>query len=119
MFGRRFADLLLFCVTSTDLVILVLLTPTFTIADWIYVLDHLIVLGIALTRRDRKVWDYSITSSMAVGAAYIFPYAQVFSLYAGRYHMWHGSPLALPDDSVVLRISLHSTATSASTNYFI
>jgi len=49
MFGRRFADLLLFCVTSTELVILFLLTPTFTIADWIYVLQHFIVLGIALT----------------------------------------------------------------------
>jgi len=96
MFGRRFADLLLFCVTSTDLVILVLLTPTFTIADWIYVLDHLIVLGIALTRRDPKVWDYSITSSMAVGAAYIYPYAQVISLYAGRLAMWHGKPFAIP-----------------------
>jgi hypothetical protein len=28
MFGRRFADLLLFCVTSAELVILFLLTPT-------------------------------------------------------------------------------------------
>jgi len=80
MFGRRFADLLLLCVTSTELVILVLLTPTFTIADWIYVLNHLIVLGIALTRPHPKVWDYSITSSMAVGAAYVYPYAQVIYL---------------------------------------
>src|SRR5207247_1276743 len=49
MSGRRFADLLLFCVTSTELVILFFLTPTFTITDWIYVLQHLIVLGIDLT----------------------------------------------------------------------
>src|SRR6266404_7430562 len=56
MFGRRFADLLLFCVTSTELVILFLLTPTFTITDWIYVLQHIIVLVIALTRRRPKVW---------------------------------------------------------------
>jgi protein-S-isoprenylcysteine O-methyltransferase Ste14 len=80
MFGRRFADLLLFCVTLTELVILFLLTPTFTITDWIYVLQHLIVLGIALIRPQPKVWDYSVTSSMAVGIAYIYPYAQVIYL---------------------------------------
>ncbi len=113
MFGRRFADLLLFCVTSTDLVILVLLTPTFTIADWIYVLDHLIVLGIALTRRDPKVWDYSITSSMAVGAAYIYPYAQVISLYAGRLAMWHGKPFAIPADAAAIPVKPNTAATRA------
>ena len=80
MFRRRFADLLLFCVTLTELVILFLLTPTFTITDWIYVLQHLIVLGIALTRPRAKVWDYSIASSIAVGVAYAYPYAQVIYL---------------------------------------
>ena len=80
MFGRRFADLLLFCVTVTELVILFLLTPTFTVTDWIYVLQHLIVLGVALTRPSPTVWDYSIASSVAVGAAYIYPYAQVIYL---------------------------------------
>jgi len=80
MFGRRFADLLLFCVTVTELVILFLLTPTFTVTDWIYVLQHLIVLGIALTRPSPKLWDYSIASSVAVGVAYIYPYAQVIYL---------------------------------------
>jgi len=80
MFGRRFADLLLFSVTSAELVILFLLTPTFTITDWIYVLQHFIVLGIALTRPRPKVWDYSIASSVAVGIAYAYPYAQVIYL---------------------------------------
>jgi protein-S-isoprenylcysteine O-methyltransferase Ste14 len=80
MFGRRFADLLLFCVTSAELVILFLLTPTFTITDWIYVLQHFIVLAIALTRPQAKVRDYSIVSSMAVGVAYAYPYAQVIYL---------------------------------------
>ena len=80
MFGRRFADVLLFCVTSTELAILFLLTPTFTIADWVYVLQHFIVLGIALTRPHPQVRDYSIASSMAVGAAYTYPYAQVIYL---------------------------------------
>ncbi len=96
MFGRRFADLLLFCVTSTELVILFFLTPTFTITDWIYVLQHLIVLGIALTRRRPKVWDYSIASSMAVGIAYVYPYAQVIYLRWSPGHVaWPAAGLAL------------------------
>ena len=80
MFGRRLTDLLLFSVTSAELVILLFLTPTFGIADWIYVLNHLIVLGISLTRRAPMAWNYSITSSIAVGVAYVYPYAQVISL---------------------------------------
>src|SRR2546421_13102756 len=80
MFGRRFADLLLFCVTATELVVLFLLTPTFTIGDWIYVLQHVVVLGIALTRLNPTVRDYSIASSTAVIVAYAYPYAQVICL---------------------------------------
>jgi protein-S-isoprenylcysteine O-methyltransferase Ste14 len=96
MFGRRFANLLLFCVTSTELVILFLLTPTFTITDWIYVLQHLIVLGIALTRRRPKVWDYSVATSMAVGVAYVYPYAQVIYLrWSPGYVAWPAAGLAL------------------------
>jgi protein-S-isoprenylcysteine O-methyltransferase Ste14 len=96
MFGRRFADLLLFCVTSTELVLLVLLTPTFTIADWIYVLQHIIVLGIALTRSRPKVRDYSITTSVAVGASYVYPYAQVIYLrWSPGYVAWPAAGLAL------------------------
>jgi protein-S-isoprenylcysteine O-methyltransferase Ste14 len=96
MFGRRFADLLLFCVTAIELVILFLLTPTFTITDWIYVLQHFIVLGIALTRPQPKVRDYSIVSSMAVGAAYTYPYAQVI------YLRWSPGHVALPATGLVL-----------------
>src|SRR5438046_10563912 len=96
MFGRRFADLLLFCVTVTELVILFLLTPTFTITDWIYVLQHFIVLGIALTRRGPKVWDYSIVSSIAVGLAYAYPYAQVI------YLRWSPGHVACPAAGLVL-----------------
>jgi protein-S-isoprenylcysteine O-methyltransferase Ste14 len=96
MFGRRFADLLLFCVTATELVILFLLTPTFTLADWIYVLQHIIVLGIALTRSPPKVRDYSITTSIAVGAAYIYPYAQIIYLrWSPGYVAWPEAGLAL------------------------
>ena len=96
MFGRRFADLLLFCVTLTELVILFLLTPTFTITDWIYVLQHLIVLGIALTRRYPKVRDYSVASSVAVGVAYVYPYAQVI------YLRWSPGYVASPAAGLVL-----------------
>ena len=96
MFRRRFADLLLFCVTAIELVILFLLTPTFTITDWIYVLQHFIVLGIALTRPQPKVRDYSIASSMAVGVAYVYPYAQVI------YLRWSPGYVASPAAGLVL-----------------
>ena len=96
MSRRRFADLLLFCVTLTEFVILFLLTPTFTITDWIYVLQHLIVLGIALTRPRAKVWDYSIASSIAVGVAYAYPYAQVI------YLRWSPGYVASPTAGLVL-----------------
>jgi protein-S-isoprenylcysteine O-methyltransferase Ste14 len=96
MFGRRFADVLLFCVTSAELVLLFLLTPTFTITDWIYVLQHLIVLGIALTRPAPKAWDYSIASSIAVGVAYVYPYAQVIYLrWSLGYVAWPAAGLIL------------------------
>ena len=96
MFRRRFADLLLFCVTSIELFILFLLTPTFTITDWIYVLQHLIVLGIALTRPQPKVRDYSLASSIAVGIAYAYPYAQVI------YLRWSPGYVASPAAGLVL-----------------
>jgi len=96
MLGRRLADLLLFCVTATELVVLFPLTPTFTIADWIYVLQHLLVLGVALTRPSPIVRDYSIASSTAVIIAYAYPYAQVICLrWSPGYVAWPGVGLAL------------------------
>jgi len=96
MLGRRLADLLLFCVTATELVILFPLTPAFTIADWIYVLQHLMVLGIALTRPNPTVRDYSIASSTAVIVAYAYPYAQVI------YLRWSPGHVAWPAAGLVL-----------------
>jgi len=78
--GRRLGDFLLFGVTSVELALLFFLTPTFTIVDWIYVLQHLLVLGIALTRRPPQVQDISLPSSAAVVVAYAYPYAQVIYL---------------------------------------
>jgi protein-S-isoprenylcysteine O-methyltransferase Ste14 len=96
MLGRRLADLLLFCVTATELVVLFLLTSTFGIADWAYVLQHLVVLGVALTRPSPIVRDYSIASSTAVIIAYAYPYAQVICLrWSPGYAAWPGGGLAL------------------------
>ena len=94
--GRRLADLLLFGVTVTEFVLLFILTPGFTIADWIYVLQHLIVLGIALTRPAARIRDYSILSSVAVGVAYLYPYAQVIWLrWSPGNVAWPAAGLAL------------------------
>jgi protein-S-isoprenylcysteine O-methyltransferase Ste14 len=78
--GRRLADIVLFGVTATELVLLLRLTPSFSAADWIYVMQHLLVLGIALIRARPKVRDCSIAASLAVAVSYAYPYAQVIYL---------------------------------------
>lgn len=75
--GRTFADYLLFGVTLAELAILFPLTPAFSFVDWIYVSQHLLVLGIALTRRPPLAQDHSLAASAAVVVAYTYPYAQV------------------------------------------
>src|SRR5512139_1119826 len=77
---RRLGDFLLFGVTSAELALLFSLTPTFTIVDWIYVLQHLLVFGIALMRRAPEVKDHSLPCIAAVLVAYAYPYAQVVYL---------------------------------------
>jgi protein-S-isoprenylcysteine O-methyltransferase Ste14 len=77
------ADLLLFGVTAVELAVLFLLTPTFTVTDWIYVLSHVLVLGIALTRPAPKVQDRSLRAAVAVAVAYAYPYAQIIVLRRG------------------------------------
>jgi protein-S-isoprenylcysteine O-methyltransferase Ste14 len=74
---RRLGDFLLFGVTSAELVLLFFLTSTFTIADWIYVSQHLLVLGIALTRPPPAVQDRLLLSSIAVVVSFAYSYAQV------------------------------------------
>jgi protein-S-isoprenylcysteine O-methyltransferase Ste14 len=78
--NRRLADFLLFTVTSAELAILVLQTPTFTPVDWIYVSQHLLVLVVALTRRPPEARDHSLPTSAAVAVSYAYPYAQVVLL---------------------------------------
>lgn len=77
---RSFADFLLFGVTSAELVFLFLLTPAFSIVDWIYVSQNLLVLGISFVRRRPEAVDYSLPSSVAVFVSYAYPYAQVIYL---------------------------------------
>ena len=77
---RRFADLLLFSVTLAELIFLVEQTPTFTLVDWIYVSQHLWVLGIAFARRSPEAHDHSLTTSVAVAISYAYPYAQILAL---------------------------------------
>jgi protein-S-isoprenylcysteine O-methyltransferase Ste14 len=78
--GRRFGDFLLFGVTAAELAILLLLTPTFTIVDWVYILQHIMVLVIALTRSRPRAQDHSPASSIAVAVAYLYPYTQIIYL---------------------------------------
>ena len=93
---RRFADLLLVCVTATALGVLFVLTPTFGIVGWLYVLQHLIVVGIALTRSEPLMTDSSVASNIAVGVAYLCPYSQVVCLY------WWPGKVTSPEGGLLL-----------------
>ena len=97
--SRTYSDVLLLSVTMVELFVLVLLSPTFSFVDGIYVLQHGLVLGIALTRSAPLVQDRSLPIGLAVIASYAYPYAQV--IYLG---FWPGSPAfaVLGDVLVVL-----------------
>ena len=79
---RRFADVLLFGVTAAELTILLFLTPSFTLVDWIYVLQHVIVLAIALTRTPPDIRDSSPATMLAIAVSYAYPYAQIIYLHS-------------------------------------
>ena len=96
MWGRRFADFLLFGVTSVEVALLFFLTHTFTLTDWIYVLANLLVLGIALTRRPPERQDRSVAAGAAVIVAYAYSYAQV------AYLRWVPGKAAWPVGGLVL-----------------
>ena len=74
---RRFGDLLLFSVTAAELTYFLYQTATFEIVDWIYLSQHLVVLGLAFTRRAPATYDHSLRSSLAVVVSYAYPYAQI------------------------------------------
>ena len=77
---RHWSDILLFSVTAVELGVLLILTPGLTLPDWIYILQHVMVLVIALTRRSPAVTDHSLGVSAAVAVSYTYPYAQVIYL---------------------------------------
>jgi protein-S-isoprenylcysteine O-methyltransferase Ste14 len=93
---RRFSDFLLFGVNAVELTILVLLTPTFTATDWIYVSQHLIVLAIAMTRAPPAAQDRSLATGIAVIVSYAYPYAQIIYLRSAP------GELAWPEGGFVL-----------------
>ena len=84
--SRRWSDVLLFSVTAVELGVLLILTPALALPDWIYVLQHVMVLVIALTRRSPAVTDHSFGVSAAVAVSYGYPYAQV--IYLQRIPGW-------------------------------
>ncbi|HMK65955.1 MAG TPA: methyltransferase [Thermodesulfobacteriota bacterium] len=76
----RVGDVFLFAFTLVELPLLFILTPTFMIADWVYLSEHLLILGIALSRISPAAQDLTVPSSTAVVIAYTYPYAQVICL---------------------------------------
>jgi protein-S-isoprenylcysteine O-methyltransferase Ste14 len=70
----------LFGVTAVELGILVYLTPSLAVTDWIYVCSNLLVLAIAMTRRPAREQDRSIAAGAAVLVSYTYSYAQVLLL---------------------------------------
>ena len=96
MARRTFADVLLFGVTAAELALLYRLTETFSAVDWIYLSQHLLVLGIALVRRAPAAHDYSLPTSIAVAVSYAYPYAQVVLLG------WVPGEMASPTAGLVL-----------------
>jgi len=92
----RPGNFLLFAVTSVELAILFVLTPTFFLVDWIYVLQHVLVLGVAFSRRLPELKDHSLPASAAVVVSYSYSYAQV------AYLRWVPGDPAWPDAGLVM-----------------
>jgi protein-S-isoprenylcysteine O-methyltransferase Ste14 len=90
------ANVLLFSVTLAELTYLLFQTPTFTLVDWIYVSQHLVILVIAFTRSQPVAQDHSLPTNVAVGVSYAYPYAQVALL------QWIPGDVAWPTGGLVL-----------------
>jgi protein-S-isoprenylcysteine O-methyltransferase Ste14 len=101
--SSRNANALLFIVTLIELLLLLRFLPTFTIVDWVYVGEHLFVLGISLKRRQPVALDASLPASIAVVVAYAYPYAQVICLHSMAGHVeWPTGGLVLVALSTLL-----------------
>lgn len=76
--------------------LLIWLTPRFTVVDWIYVLGNLLVLGLALARQAPRAQDHSLPPSLAVAISMTYPYAQVICLD------WFDGNIACPEEGLGL-----------------
>src|SRR5678815_1631924 len=102
---RRWSDVLLFSVTAVELGVLLVLTPALALPDWIYVLQHVMVLVIALTRRSPAVTDHSFGVSTAVAVSYAYPYAQVIYLQrVAGWSLWPNGGMVLITCGALLSI---------------
>jgi protein-S-isoprenylcysteine O-methyltransferase Ste14 len=72
------------------------MTPSFTPTDWIYVSQHLLVLGIAMTRAPPEAQDRSLATGLAVIVSYAYPYAQII------YLRWVPGEPASPEGGFIL-----------------
>jgi protein-S-isoprenylcysteine O-methyltransferase Ste14 len=104
--GGRRANLLLFAVTLVELAVLVRMTSRFGLVDWIYVSEHVLVLGISLVRRPAVAQDSAWPASLAVVVSYAYPYAQVIYLsYLDGYVAWPGGGAVLVTLSALLDLA--------------
>jgi protein-S-isoprenylcysteine O-methyltransferase Ste14 len=103
--GRR-ANVLLFAVTLVEFIILLRLTTTFAVVDWIYISQHVLVLVVSLTRSYPVAQDQSWPASFAVAISYIYPYAQVIYLNSmDGYVAWADGGTALVTLSAFLSLA--------------
>ena len=102
---RRWSDVLLFSVTAIELGVLLILTPALTFPDWIYVLQHVMVLAIAVMRQSPALTDHSFGVSAAVAVSYAYPYAQVIYLQrTAGWSLWPVGGIVLISSGALLSI---------------
>jgi protein-S-isoprenylcysteine O-methyltransferase Ste14 len=98
VYHRHIADLVLFAFTGAEFVALFLLTPDFTIVEWVYIVENVFLLGIAFARHPPLLQDRSLSSAIAVAVSLTYPYAQVIWLgWTDGYDGWQtgGFPLVM------------------------
>lgn len=100
------ANVLLFSVTLVEFAVLLRLTTTFTLVDWIYVSQNILVLIISLARRHPTAQDQSWPAALAVVVSYAYPYAQVIYLNSmDGYVAWPDGGAALVTVSAFLSLA--------------
>lgn len=110
----RAGNILLFGITAGELALLFALTPTFRFADWVYVLQHSLVLLIAFWRRPPELKDLSVQATAAVFISYSYAYAQVayLRLFPGDGAWLDGGNALVPGAALLSLASLLSLGRS-------